>query len=97
VLRKKTLVMGDINGEEGRMREPMPTVVMPPVDGIAQAHRHARRHPWIAGCLSFNAAGVGQLYNGEPAKGPLLYGLSWGVLLAALAMLLGCQRPLGTS
>jgi hypothetical protein len=89
VLWKRTFVIVEISGEEGVMRESMPTVVMPPADGLTQAHRHARRHPWIAGCLSFNAAGVGQLYNGQPAKGLLLYGLGWGVLLAALAMLLG--------
>src|SRR5262245_18149406 len=58
------------------------------IDGVGRDPRIARRNPWIAGCLSFNAPGVGQLYNGQPAKGFVLWGLGWGVFLAALAMLL---------
>jgi signal peptidase I len=58
------------------------------IDGVGQTYRYPRRNPWIAGSLSYNASGLGQLYNGQPAKGLVLYGLSWGVMLAALAILL---------
>jgi signal peptidase I len=56
--------------------------------GAVQTPRNVRRRPWIAGCLSCNAAGIGQLYNGQPVKALVLYGLGCGVWLAALMLLL---------
>jgi signal peptidase I len=71
------------------MNEPMQDAVTPRVDGLEQLHRYARRNPWIAGFCSGIAPGLGQVYNGQATKALLLYGLSWGVALAAFAILLG--------
>ncbi len=36
---------------------------------------------------------MGQIYNGQPAKGLLVYGLGWGGGLAALMMMLELPIP----
>jgi hypothetical protein len=76
-------------GQEEAMGESVQDTRARHLDGVGREHRYARRYPWIAGSLSVSAAGVGQLYNGQPLKSLVLYGLGWGVLVAALAMLLG--------
>jgi hypothetical protein len=76
-------------GQEEAMGESVQDTMSRHLDGVGREHRYARRYPWIAGSLSVSAAGVGQLYNGQPVKSLVLYGLGWGVLVAALAMLLG--------
>ena len=64
-----------------------------PEPGAVQTPRYARRHPWIAGCLSCIIPGMGQIYNGQPAKGLLVYGLGLGGGLAALMMTLELPIP----
>jgi TM2 domain-containing membrane protein YozV len=61
--------------------------------GAVQTPRYARRHPWIAGYLSCIIPGIGQIYNGQPAKGLLLHGLGWGGGLAALMIMLELPMP----
>jgi hypothetical protein len=65
--------------------------------GAVQTLRNARRRPWIAGCLSCNAAGIGQLYNGQPVKALLLYGLGWGYGWLPSCCCWSYRRRLGTS
>jgi TM2 domain-containing membrane protein YozV len=77
------------NEQEGAMSEPAQDAVTACRDGIAHPPRTVRRHPWIAGFCSGLAPGLGQVYNGQATKALLLYGLGWGVGLAALAILLG--------
>jgi signal peptidase I len=76
------------NGRGEWMGKAVQDAIARHLDGVGRNFRYARRHPWIAGSLSVSAAGVGQLYNGPPAKGLVFYGSGWGVLLTALAMLL---------
>ncbi len=47
------------------------------------------RKPWIAGLLSLFQPGLGQIYNGEPGKACIFYGLSF---LALLGMFLGVRN-----
>jgi signal peptidase I len=70
------------------MNEPMQDTATPRVKGLEQVPRYARRHPWIAGFCSGIAPGLGQVYNGQATKALLFWGLSWGVVLAAFAILL---------
>lgn len=41
------------------------------------------RSAWLAGLLSLVCVGLGQLYNGQPVKGAIAFGLALGVALAA--------------
>jgi len=52
---------------------------------------YRRRNPWLAGLLSFVTPGLGQVYNGQLTRGLQIYGVLWGIGLAAFAILLG--RP----
>jgi signal peptidase I len=61
--------------------------------GTVQIPRYVRRHPWTAGSLSCIIPGIGQIYNGQPAKGFFVYGLWWGGSLAALMIMLELPMP----
>jgi signal peptidase I len=49
--------------------------------------RAARRRWWLAGLLTFLGLGLGQLYNGQPRRGLLLFASWWPIALAACGTL----------
>ncbi|RVU44846.1 hypothetical protein EA187_09920 [Lujinxingia sediminis] len=45
-------------------------------DNLPQQHMRPDRRPFVAGLLSFLFTGLGQVYNGEPLKGALMFATS---------------------